>query len=45
MASLTGDPSRANMPAALMAGQALTATELSIAAGITPQTASGHLAS
>ncbi|HEX5184278.1 MAG TPA: helix-turn-helix transcriptional regulator [Allosphingosinicella sp.] len=44
MASLVGDPSRANMLAALMAGQALTATELAIAAGITPQTASGHLA-
>src|SRR4051794_19965767 len=44
IASLVGDPTRANMLAALMSGQALTATELTIAAGVTPQTASGHLA-
>ncbi len=41
--SLIGDPARANMLAALMAGKALTATELSAEAGITPQTASAHL--
>ena len=44
IASLVGDPSRANILVALLAGQALTATELTLAAGVTPQTASGHLA-
>ncbi|CAH2602302.1 Uncharacterized HTH-type transcriptional regulator YdfF [Rhodovastum atsumiense] len=44
IAALVGDPARANMLAALMDGRALTATELAGAAGITPQTASGHLA-
>ncbi len=43
-AALVGDPARANMLAALMDGRSLTATELARAAGITPQTASGHLA-
>ena len=43
-AALIGDPARANMLASLMDGRALTATELAVAAGITPQTASGHLA-
>ena len=43
-AALVGDPARANMLAALMDGRALTAAELARAAGITPQTASGHLA-
>lgn len=43
-AALIGDPARANMLAALMDGRALTASELAGAAGITPQTASGHLA-
>ncbi len=43
-AALVGDPARANMLAALMDGRALTATELATVAGITPQTASGHLA-
>lgn len=43
-ASLIGDPARANMLAALMDGRALTATELGLAAGIAPSTASGHLA-
>ncbi len=43
-AALVGDPARANMLAALMDGRALTATELARAAGIAPQTASGHLA-
>ena len=43
IASLVGDPARANILAALMAGRALTATELSYAAGVSPQTTSGHL--
>ncbi|KAA0699770.1 transcriptional regulator [Neorhizobium sp. P12A] len=41
--ALIGDPARANMLSALMAGKALTATELAEAGGITLQTASGHL--
>src|ERR1700693_4192798 len=44
VASLVGDPARANMLTALMTGRALTATELAHQAGITPQTASSHLA-
>jgi DNA-binding transcriptional ArsR family regulator len=44
IAALAGDPARASMLQALMGGQALTAGELANAAGITPQTASGHLA-
>ncbi|KIZ39568.1 MULTISPECIES: helix-turn-helix transcriptional regulator [Rhodopseudomonas] len=43
IAALSGDPARAHMLHALMDGRALTATELAKAAGITPQTASGHL--
>ena len=43
VATLSGDPARASMLHALMDGRALTATELAHAAGITPQTASGHL--
>ena len=43
IASLVGDPARANMLIALMTGKALTATELAHQAGITPQTASSHL--
>ena len=43
-AALVGDPGRAAMLLALMDGRALTASELARAAGITPQTASGHLA-
>lgn len=43
-AALIGDPARANMLSALMDGRALTATELAHIAGVTPQTASGHLA-
>ena len=43
-AALIGDPSRATMLSALMDGRALTATELAYSSGITPQTASGHLA-
>ena len=44
VASLIGDTTRANMLCALMGGQALTAGELSRQAGVTQQTASGHLA-
>ncbi|CUU17609.1 Transcriptional regulator ArsR family CDS [Bradyrhizobium sp.] len=44
IASLVGDPARANMLTALMNGRALTASELAQEAGITPQTASSHLA-
>ena len=43
IAALPGDPARASMLHALMDGRALTATELAKIAGITPQTASGHL--
>lgn len=43
IASLIGDPARANMLAALSGGRALTATELAAAGGITLQTASTHL--
>ena len=41
--ALIGDPARANMLTALMGGQALTASELAGAAGITLPTASSHL--
>ena len=44
IAALLGDPPRANMLSALMGGQALTAGELAREAGVTPQTASAHLA-
>jgi len=43
IAALAGDPARAAMLNALMDGRALTATELAETAGVTPQTASGHL--
>src|ERR1044072_5965000 len=42
-ATLIGDYARARMLTALMAGRALTATELAGAAGITKQTGSTHL--
>ena len=42
--ALIGVPARANMMAALMDGRAQTATELAFVAGVTPQTASSHLA-
>ena len=42
-ASLIGDPARANMLSALKDERALTASELAHIAGVTPQTASGHL--
>ncbi|TMJ26851.1 MAG: winged helix-turn-helix transcriptional regulator [Alphaproteobacteria bacterium] len=44
IAALAGDPARSGMLHALMDGRALTASELARVAGITPQTASGHLA-
>ncbi|MDU8910134.1 helix-turn-helix transcriptional regulator [Aestuariicoccus sp. MJ-SS9] len=44
VAALIGDPARANILTALMGGKALTAAELATEAGITPQTASAHLA-
>lgn len=44
LAALIGDPARANILLALMDGRALTATELAAEAGVTPQTASTHLA-
>lgn len=44
VAALIGDQARANILAALMGGQALTASELVYAAGVSPQTTSGHLA-
>lgn len=43
IAALVGDPTRAGMLTALMDGRALTSSELAHAAGVTPQTASGHL--
>jgi DNA-binding transcriptional ArsR family regulator len=44
VAALVGDPARANILCALLDGRALTATELAFAAGVSPQTTSGHLA-
>jgi DNA-binding transcriptional ArsR family regulator len=44
VAALVGDPARANILTALMTGRALTASELAHQAGVTPQTASSHLA-
>lgn len=44
VATIAGDPARAGMLNALMDGRALTATELAGVAGVTAQTASGHLA-
>lgn len=43
IAALIGDPARANILTALMDGRALTVSELAEAAGVTIQTASGHL--
>lgn len=43
VAGLVGDPARAGMLHAMMDGRALTASELARVAGVTPQTASGHL--
>jgi len=44
IAALVGDPARANILTALLDGRALTASELAYFAGVSPQTASGHLA-
>jgi DNA-binding transcriptional ArsR family regulator len=44
VAALVGDPARATMMSALLDGRTLTASELALAARITPQTASTHLA-
>lgn len=44
IAALIADPARATMLSALLDGGALTAGELAVAARITPQTASAHLA-
>ena len=43
VAALVGDPARANILCALLGARALTATDLAFAAGVSPQTASGHL--
>jgi DNA-binding transcriptional ArsR family regulator len=43
VAALVGDPARANILVALLGGRALTASELAYAAGVSPQTTSGHL--
>ncbi|HEY4276490.1 MAG TPA: helix-turn-helix domain-containing protein [Rhizomicrobium sp.] len=43
VASLMGDPARANMVLALMTGRALSAADLAREAGVTPSTATGHL--
>lgn len=43
IAALIGDPARANMLTALMGGRALIVSELAAEAGVTLQTASGHL--
>src|SRR5262245_56476398 len=44
VAALVGNPARANVLMALLDGRALTASELAHAAGVSPQTTSGHLA-
>jgi DNA-binding transcriptional ArsR family regulator len=44
IAALVGNPARANILMALIEGRALTATELSYVAGVSPQTTSEHLA-
>lgn len=44
IATLIGDPARANMLVALMDGRALTVSELAECAGVALPTASGHLA-
>jgi DNA-binding transcriptional ArsR family regulator len=43
VAALIGDPARANILTALMAGKALTVSELAQEAGVTLQTTSAHL--
>src|SRR5262245_5632458 len=44
VAALVGDPARATILSSLLDGCAMTASELALAARITPQTASAHLA-
>ena len=44
VAALVGNPARANILMALIDGRALTASELACVAGVSPQTASEHLA-
>ena len=44
IAAAIAEPARGRMLDALMDGRALTATELALAAGVTPPTASSHLA-
>ena len=44
IAALMGDPARAAMLQLLMDGRAHTASDLALSAGVTAQTASGHLA-
>ncbi|MGI9475712.1 MAG: ArsR/SmtB family transcription factor [Hyphomicrobiaceae bacterium] len=44
LGALIGDPARANMLTAMMAGQALTPSELATVAGVTLPTTSAHLA-
>jgi DNA-binding transcriptional ArsR family regulator len=44
LTALIAEPARANILIALMGGTALTATELALEAGVTPSTASSHLA-
>jgi DNA-binding transcriptional ArsR family regulator len=44
VAALVGNPARANILLSLSDGRALTATELACVAGVSPQTASEHLA-
>jgi DNA-binding transcriptional ArsR family regulator len=44
IAALVGNPARANILMALIEGRALTASELSYIAGVSPQTTSEHLA-
>ena len=43
VAALVGNPARANILSVLLDGRALTATELAYVAGVSAQTASGHL--
>ena len=44
VAAVIGEPARATMLGALLGGESLTAGELARRAGVTPSTASGHLA-
>jgi len=44
VAAVIADPTRARMLTTLMDGRALTATELALAGGVVPSTASSHLA-